>query len=122
MTVLGMGPIEVLVILLVAFIVLGPERAIDAGRMLGKATREIRRFTESLPDLTLSDNEDPRPDGQTTTGDADSKSGAFEQSSASEGSEGAATGSNGAEGPVSFRASDTTPRDEAEAPGQQEKQ
>ena len=113
MTVLGMGPIEVLVILLVAFIVLGPERAIDAGRMLGKATREMRRFTESLPDLTLNDNEDPHPDGQIATGGADSKS---------EGSESAPTGSNGAEDPVSFRASDTTPRDEAEAPGQQEKQ
>ena len=52
---LGMGPLEILIILLVAFVVLGPQKMVDAGRMLGKATRELRRFTEELPKLTLDD-------------------------------------------------------------------
>ncbi len=55
MSFIGMGPLEILVILLVAFIVLGPERAVDAGRMLGKAAKEVRRLTDELPRLTIDD-------------------------------------------------------------------
>jgi Sec-independent protein translocase protein TatA len=54
---LGMGSIEIVVVLLVAFIVLGPKRMTEAARMLGKATREVRRMTESLPEMML-DEED----------------------------------------------------------------
>ena len=55
MSFLGMGTLEILVILLVAFILLGPERMIDAGRLMGRATREVRRLTEGLNELTLDD-------------------------------------------------------------------
>ena len=44
---------EVLIILLVAFIFLGPNQMVDAARLLGKAAREVRRLTAELPDLTL---------------------------------------------------------------------
>jgi Sec-independent protein translocase protein TatA len=54
---LGMGSIEIVVVLLVAFIVLGPKRMTEAARMLGKATREVRRMAESLPEMML-DEED----------------------------------------------------------------
>ena len=50
-----MGTLEILVILLVAFILLGPERMIDAGRLMGRATREVRRLTEGLNELSLDD-------------------------------------------------------------------
>ena len=57
MNFLGMGSVEIVVVLLVAFIVLGPKRMTEAARMLGKAMREIRRMTESLPQMIL-DEED----------------------------------------------------------------
>ena len=44
MSFLGMGPFEIIIVLLVAFIVLGPERMADAARTLGKWTGEIRRM------------------------------------------------------------------------------
>ena len=53
MTILGMGTVEILVVLLVGFIVLGPGRMVDAARLLGKATREVRRLTEGLPELVM---------------------------------------------------------------------
>ena len=57
MNFLGMGSIEIVVVLLVAFIVLGPKRMTEAARMLGKATRDVRRMAESLPEMML-DEED----------------------------------------------------------------
>ena len=44
MNFLGMGPMEILIILLVAFIFLGPERMVDAARTFGKWTGELRRM------------------------------------------------------------------------------
>ena len=65
MNILGMGTLEILVILLIAFIVLGPERMVDASRLLGRAVREARRFTDELPRISL-DEEEPqeRPTAQ----------------------------------------------------------
>ena len=57
MSILGMGTLEILAVLLIAFIFLGPQRMIDAARLLGKATREARRMTEDLPKLTLDDEQ-----------------------------------------------------------------
>lgn len=65
MSILGMGTMEIMVVLLSAFILLGPQRMMDAARMLGKAARELRNFTESLPQLTL-DEELGEPRGRTT--------------------------------------------------------
>ena len=60
MTFLGMGPLEVMVILLVAFMVLGPQRMMDAARLLGKATREVRRMSQGLTDALDETMEEPR--------------------------------------------------------------
>ena len=60
MNFLGLGPMEVLIVLLVAFIFLGPERMVDAARLLGKAMREVRRMAAELPSLDL-DEDDTRP-------------------------------------------------------------
>lgn len=48
MSFLGMGTFEILIILLVAFIFLGPERMIDAARTLGKWTGELRRMSSTV--------------------------------------------------------------------------
>ncbi len=48
MSFLGMGTLEILIILLVAFIFLGPERMIDAARTLGKWTGELRRMGSTV--------------------------------------------------------------------------
>jgi len=57
---LGMGPLEVLLVLLLAFILLGPQRMVEAARMLGKATREMRRLADELPSISLGE-ESTRP-------------------------------------------------------------
>ena len=48
MSFLGMGTFEILIILLVAFIFLGPERMVDAARTLGKWTGELRRMGSTV--------------------------------------------------------------------------
>jgi Sec-independent protein translocase protein TatA len=58
MTILGMGSIEILVILLVAFIVMGPGRMADAAKLLGKATREVRRLSEGLSEVLMEEDPD----------------------------------------------------------------
>ena len=85
MTFLGVGPLEVMIILLVAFIVLGPQRMMDAAKLLGKATREVRRMSQGLTEALDETMEEPRvhrPGGHTSrdekggtgTGDAQSTS------------------------------------------------
>ena len=53
----GMGTMEVLVILLLAFIFLGPERMVEAARLLGKLVREARRMTAELPGLVIDEDQ-----------------------------------------------------------------
>ncbi len=58
----GMGPVEIMVILLIGFVLLGPERMIDAAKLIGKASKEVRRMTDELPRLTLDDEIGPISD------------------------------------------------------------
>ena len=51
MNLMGVGPLELLVILVVALLVLGPARLVSSGRTMGKLMRELRRATEGLPNL-----------------------------------------------------------------------
>ena len=48
MNFLGMGTMEFLIIMLVAFIFLGPERMVDAARFMGKVVNQARRMTSEL--------------------------------------------------------------------------
>ena len=66
MNVIGIGPMETLIILLVAFIFLGPERMVDAAKTLGKAVSQVRRMTADLPELTLDDDSNGASDVPTT--------------------------------------------------------
>ena len=44
----SLGPAEILVILVVALIVLGPKRLPEAGRQVGRALSEIRRWSQDV--------------------------------------------------------------------------
>ena len=57
MNFLGMGPLELGVILLIAFIILGPEKMVESARWLGKMMREVRRMVNELPELNLTEDD-----------------------------------------------------------------
>ncbi|MSQ40435.1 MAG: twin-arginine translocase TatA/TatE family subunit [Dehalococcoidia bacterium] len=44
----GMGWMEILFILVIAMVFLGPDKVVDAGRMLGRMLGEIRRSTDEV--------------------------------------------------------------------------
>ena len=47
----GVGGLELLVILVVAMLVLGPTRLASTARTLGRLSRELRKGTEAIPNL-----------------------------------------------------------------------
>jgi sec-independent protein translocase protein TatB len=57
----GMGAMEILVVMLVAFIFLGPERMVDAARFLGKMVGEARRMSAEFRDIVLEEQELDQP-------------------------------------------------------------
>lgn len=57
MSFLGMGPLEIVIILLIAFIVLGPERMIDAARFLGRMVGEGRKLASDMPRVVVEDDD-----------------------------------------------------------------
>lgn len=46
----SLGPAEILVILVVALIVLGPKRLPEAARQVGKALAEVRKWSQGIQD------------------------------------------------------------------------
>ena len=44
----GIGPFEVLLVLIIAFIVLGPERLLDMTKKAGKSMGELRKSASDL--------------------------------------------------------------------------
>ena len=44
----SLGPAEILVVLVVALIVLGPQRLPEAGRQVGRALAELRRWSQGV--------------------------------------------------------------------------
>ena len=59
MNLLGMGPLEIVAILLVAFIFLGPGRMAEAARLLGKMVGDLRRMSAELPKMVLEEEDAP---------------------------------------------------------------
>ncbi len=58
----SLGPAEILVILVVALIVLGPKRLPEAGRQVGKAIAEVRKWSQGFQDEIRSATDfDPKP-------------------------------------------------------------
>ncbi len=52
-----MGPLEILLIMVIAFILLGPERMLDVARLLGKGVREGRKLASEIPRVVVEDDE-----------------------------------------------------------------
>ncbi|MBS1252281.1 MAG: Sec-independent protein translocase protein TatAy [Anaerolineales bacterium] len=46
----GLGPLEVIVVLVIALIVFGPGRLPEVGQALGKSIREFREATSGITD------------------------------------------------------------------------
>ncbi len=57
MNVFGIGVTELLFVLVVALIVLGPERMTQTARTLGKFMRDVQRATAEIPRLISLDEE-----------------------------------------------------------------
>ena len=57
MSILGMGPLEIVVVALIAFIVLGPDRMVDAARFLGRMVGEGRRLASEMPRVVVEDDD-----------------------------------------------------------------
>jgi sec-independent protein translocase protein TatA len=62
----GIGPLEIIVVLVVVLLIFGPKRLPDLGRSLGGGMRE---FKDSITGKDKDDDEDKLPPGQ----DADQK-------------------------------------------------
>jgi len=57
----NIGPMELLLILLVALVVVGPRRLPEVGRSIGRGLRELRRAQDEVREtLTLELNEEPK--------------------------------------------------------------
>ena len=56
----GMGATEILLVLVVALILLGPGKMIETARTLGKYARELQRATSELPRLLSMEEDDER--------------------------------------------------------------
>ena len=49
MNFMGIGPLELIFVLVIALIVLGPKRLVEASRGMGRLARQARQVTESWP-------------------------------------------------------------------------
>jgi sec-independent protein translocase protein TatA len=56
----GIGIVELVAIMVVALLVLGPNRMVEASRTLGKYLRELQRASTELPRLMSLDEEPPK--------------------------------------------------------------
>ncbi len=75
MNVFGIGTMEMVVILLVAFIALGPGKAMDAARTIGKVVREARRtFTDVMDAASIADDDINRRNAPAATPPPDTPS------------------------------------------------
>ena len=60
----NIGPMEIMVVALIALIVVGPKRLPELGKTIGKGLREFRKAQDELKrsvDLGLDDEEQKRP-------------------------------------------------------------
>ena len=65
MNLMGVGPMELFVVLLVAFLVLGPERMVSSARDVAKTVADLRQTFSSIPrtlDDLLEEPEQPPAD------------------------------------------------------------
>ena len=86
MNFLGMGMPELAVIFLVAFLVLGPSKAIEMTRTTGKVLGELRRTFREVIAATTLDAEDPNASDPNITGSAPTRRGSKPKDSSNDSS------------------------------------
>ncbi len=59
MDIFGIGPLELLFVLVVALLVLGPGKMVEMSRSMGKYVRDFQRATSELPRLLSMEDEQP---------------------------------------------------------------
>ena len=67
----SVGPMELIIVLVIALIVLGPKRLPEAGRAVGRGLRE---FKDSLSGMSAHDDEDDEERALRSDGSASSSS------------------------------------------------
>jgi sec-independent protein translocase protein TatA len=55
----SIGPVELIIVLVIALIILGPSRLPDVGSALGKSIREFRRAASDVQEATSLDTTKP---------------------------------------------------------------
>ncbi|OGO03965.1 MAG: hypothetical protein A2Y60_03280 [Chloroflexi bacterium RBG_13_54_9] len=73
MNFLGLGPMEILLILIVALIIFGPRRLPEIASGLGKAIREFRRMSSELTRDWTKEIAEEMQSGAKENGETDSK-------------------------------------------------
>ena len=61
-----MGPLEIAVIFLVAFLALGPGKSIEMARTAGKLLRDLRRTFDEVTSAVNLDDDDKKPSQHTS--------------------------------------------------------
>lgn len=56
----NIGPMEVLIVLIVALLVLGPKRLPDVGRSLGKGIRGFKDTVSGADPTAIQDRDEPK--------------------------------------------------------------
>ena len=67
MSIMGIGPIELVVVLVIAYLVLGPERMTTTIRSLVKLVRDLKQQTSAFP-KTMDELLEPMLDNDDETG------------------------------------------------------
>jgi Sec-independent protein translocase protein TatA len=108
MNIFGMGGMEILVILLIAFLVVGPSKMVSMSRKMGKTFSDLRRSTSNLSDMVIeAEDEDGEGKKQMTA----------KRDAAAPNTNGTSpSGSASSEGPVPFQRGGQNQESEGKAP------
>jgi Sec-independent protein translocase protein TatA len=61
----GIGPLEIVVVFLVAFLALGPGKSIEMARTAGKLLRDLRRTFDEVTSAVSLEDDDNKPSQRT---------------------------------------------------------
>ena len=67
MNLFGIGPLEIAVVFLVAFLALGPGKSIEMARTAGKLLRDLRRTFDEVTSAVNLEEDDRKPPRQSDT-------------------------------------------------------
>ena len=101
----GIGAVELVFVLVVALLILGPNKMVETARTLGKYVRELQRAASELPKLLNLDEEPPKAELPPRQTISDESTGS-DDSTGSDGS----TGSDEPAGQQSDEKPEGTPR------------